>query len=541
MPIVSLLYSTYSRFVKCVVDKVGWVIRNLLNHVVTDGSNDRETEKKNTREGSKTAHLNGQSLFPNKPNVDRSLEHGSGAVPCSLDFSTLKSTSMMSMVKSPDGKFECRLDDRLMGSIGSPSVGSVTGGLSSVVSPLSAIHEKTDDERKAVLSDSSETKKFICHYCNAEFSIRGYLTRHIKKHAVEKAYQCPFYNGDLPKEEQCHRNGGFSRRDTFKTHLISRHFLCPKGVKCQDKAKSSGHCMHCKTFHENTDGWIKSHVETGECKGLPEGFKVAAAKKGRRGGKLKKIVTSDGHSRFISTDKSNVDKGSGDSISNLVEDYKNTCLKLPTPALPRASNGEPSMFVSDRGLGGAFLHRRNLNSTHRSSPLSEDISPIGGGEQNLHHQALDSHYAFDYITPSKTTALDEGSFSVDPSPTEDAVLDTVKSTSSASSRTSSHENQEKPSMNSALYSAPQGPAEDVQFHFPLDLDQCPLSMQFPGIFDGAHTGARNSANFDCPNRVTSQLSDILQRQMDAATLGEKNLRENQQYLNFYNNTFKSHL
>ena len=99
--------------------------------------------------------------------------------------------------------------------------------------------------KKSNNGNSTKTGPFICHYCDSTFRKRGYLTRHIKKHAIEKAYRCPFYRGDLPPRLRCHSSGGFSRRDTYKTHLRTRHLLYPEGVRPQDRSRSSGHCAQC--------------------------------------------------------------------------------------------------------------------------------------------------------------------------------------------------------------------------------------------------------------------------------------------------------
>ena len=144
---------------------------------------------------------------------------------------------------------------------------------------------------------------FVCHYCDASFRMRGYLTRHIKKHAIEKAYKCPFFKKDQPPELRCHNSGGFSRRDTYKTHLKSRHLLYPKGVRPQDRNKSSGHCGQCGEFFSNIENWVEQHIESGDCTGLPRDY-IRAVKSERKSGKLKMIKTSSGHSRFISTAKS---------------------------------------------------------------------------------------------------------------------------------------------------------------------------------------------------------------------------------------------
>ena len=148
---------------------------------------------------------------------------------------------------------------------------------------------------------------FICHYCDAKFRIRGYLTRHIKKHAIEKAYRCPFYKEDAPKELRCHNSGGFSRRDTYKTHLKTRHLLYPNGVKPSERNRSYGHCAQCGAYCASTKNWVESHIESGQCKGLPQNYLRVIRHERSKNGKLKMIRTSNGHSRFITTAQSVVD------------------------------------------------------------------------------------------------------------------------------------------------------------------------------------------------------------------------------------------
>lgn len=148
---------------------------------------------------------------------------------------------------------------------------------------------------------------FVCHYCDAKFRIRGYLTRHIKKHAIEKAYRCPFYRADAPADLKCHHSGGFSRRDTYKTHLKTRHLLYPEGVKPNERNKSFGHCAQCGEYCGSVKNWVELHIETGECKGLPQDYLRVVRHERSKNGKLKMIKTSTGHSRYISTVQSIVD------------------------------------------------------------------------------------------------------------------------------------------------------------------------------------------------------------------------------------------
>ncbi|KAG0656671.1 species-specific tRNA processing [Monosporozyma unispora] len=152
-----------------------------------------------------------------------------------------------------------------------------------------------------------DDEPFVCHYCDARFRIRGYLTRHIKKHAIEKAYRCPFYKEDAPRDLRCHHSGGFSRRDTYKTHLKTRHLLYPDGVKPSERNKSFGHCAQCGEYCGSIKNWVELHIESGECKGLPQDYLRVVRHERSKNGKLKMIKTSNGHSRYISTAQSIVD------------------------------------------------------------------------------------------------------------------------------------------------------------------------------------------------------------------------------------------
>ncbi|KAH3680447.1 hypothetical protein WICPIJ_008276 [Wickerhamomyces pijperi] len=122
------------------------------------------------------------------------------------------------------------------------------------------------------VTTKNKEKAYICEYCGSEFKIRGYLTRHIKKHAINKAYECPFY--DENAEHKCHPNGGFSRRDTYKTHLKSRHFKYPKGTKLVNRLNLSGSCGLCGEFFDSSDDWIEHHIENAGCSQLPQNYQV---------------------------------------------------------------------------------------------------------------------------------------------------------------------------------------------------------------------------------------------------------------------------
>jgi hypothetical protein len=108
---------------------------------------------------------------------------------------------------------------------------------------------------------------FQCPHCSSSFRIRGYLTRHMKKHAVKKAYSCPFYCDS--DKTPCHPSGGFSRRDTYKTHLKARHFLYPPGTRSHSRGKVSGICSACGDRFDSNENWVEEHIHNRKCVGLP--------------------------------------------------------------------------------------------------------------------------------------------------------------------------------------------------------------------------------------------------------------------------------
>lgn len=113
---------------------------------------------------------------------------------------------------------------------------------------------------------TKEKQPFQCPHCSSSFRIRGYLTRHIKKHATQKAYSCPFF--DPLSKSPCHPSGGFSRRDTYKTHLKARHFLYPAGTRSQNRSKVSGLCGGCGCKFDSNEHWVELHIHNGNCIGL---------------------------------------------------------------------------------------------------------------------------------------------------------------------------------------------------------------------------------------------------------------------------------
>lgn len=118
----------------------------------------------------------------------------------------------------------------------------------------------------------NEVARFECKHCHARFKVKGYLTRHLKKHSASKAFKCPFYaepkNGS--SVTKCHPSGGFSRRDTYKTHLKALHFIYPPGTRSAERSYTNGRCAGCFQYFENNAVWLETHIETGACLGAAE-------------------------------------------------------------------------------------------------------------------------------------------------------------------------------------------------------------------------------------------------------------------------------
>ncbi|SCU91524.1 LAME_0E12860g1_1 [Lachancea meyersii CBS 8951] len=105
---------------------------------------------------------------------------------------------------------------------------------------------------------------FECSICSARFRVKGYLTRHLKKHMVTKEFRCPFWT----EQCRCHSTGEFSRKDTYKTHLKSIHFVYPVGVAKSQRNRSKGRCAACYQEFDNNAEWLEHHIMTRRCDGL---------------------------------------------------------------------------------------------------------------------------------------------------------------------------------------------------------------------------------------------------------------------------------
>lgn len=119
-------------------------------------------------------------------------------------------------------------------------------------------HNGLNNNQKQVVA-----QPFRCPHCPSSFRLRGYLTRHMKKHATKKAYSCPFYSGS--DRTPCHPSGGFSRRDTYKTHLKARHFLYPSGTRSENRGKVAGVCSGCGMKFNSNEKWVEEHIHNRQC------------------------------------------------------------------------------------------------------------------------------------------------------------------------------------------------------------------------------------------------------------------------------------
>ncbi|ODV93856.1 hypothetical protein PACTADRAFT_86902 [Pachysolen tannophilus NRRL Y-2460] len=154
------------------------------------------------------------------------------------------------------------------------------------------IEQAQDIDLAVNLQISTSSKEngqvFQCMFCPASFKVKGYLTRHMKKHLSSKAFVCPFFNDPecevkteeynsslkdfknispppVPRGTKCHPTGGFSRRDTYKTHLKALHFIYPPGTKSNHRNEVGGRCAGCFQYFSNNNIWLNEHIEKNGC------------------------------------------------------------------------------------------------------------------------------------------------------------------------------------------------------------------------------------------------------------------------------------
>lgn len=237
----------------------------------------------------------------------------------------------------------------------------------------------SEDDKKDDGENAEGSEHYQCPHCESTFKMRGYLTRHLKKHAAEKAYKCPFHESSIYKDEndivhKCHPSGGFSRRDTYKTHLKSRHFRYPEGVSIKDRTASPGHCSMCGEWFENGEIWCEIHIEGGECKYLPHGFKGKSRIKNRLKKQFNKMMKEQRQKAK--------GKGKGKSAGGATMDYQLPVLYTPnsvnTPVPGSASydyNQSPTLSVSS-SIGQQHIPPQSLHDTvYKSTPQPTLVTP----------------------------------------------------------------------------------------------------------------------------------------------------------------------
>lgn len=516
------------------------------------------------------------SLFPKAHNVNKSLFESASIVPCSLDISTVDSA--MTMTMTPEGQFQCKLNadehaplpsnNKYNNMMVTPPTSLDANGLPiSPESNTSCTPVKSEEEGLPSAStmpaaatgnpnpnpssnSNSTTGKsdgadgtddeglFVCHYCDARFKIRGYLTRHIKKHAIQKAYHCPFFVGDAPPELRCHNSGGFSRRDTYKTHLRTRHFIYPKGIKPSERNKSAGNCGQCGQGFENTDKWVEQHIESGECRGLPHDY-VRNIKSERKSGKLKMIKTSTGHSRFISTAQSVVEPkvllnkdaleamaivAHNTNKSDILSRYGNNKILMVSANFRGESKPKKNSFKkrSTQTSGNRKLDKDQHQQTPQMT-LSSSSNTTPATLPSLEESPMAYNtYNFDTVT----TAVDSSMF---PSPEQNQSLESVPSASSQSSHESHINGNNYSGINKAEHT---NIMFNDPFSFPLDMEQSPTFG--PPDYNVVRNNPSTASTV--PQQPIA-INEMLQRQMDPILLGELQLREVEQYANFYKHRY----
>lgn len=355
-----------------------------------------------------------------------------------------------------------------------------------------------------------ETGEYTCHYCDAKFKMRGYLTRHIKKHALQKAYHCPYYNPIIAKEARCHTTGGFSRRDTYKTHLKARHFTYPAGVKPSERNQSDGHCSLCKEFFPNTNIWIKEHIEMGHCKALSKEFldhlNSQAASKNKITNKLKMIKTSTGHSRYIS------------AIESVVE---------------------PSVLLNKEALEAMVIVAKNTNRNDVLSKLGDDKLIMNSDDFTGYKRPKRKY------KPRKPKAKPDTARS---SPVKNASALTVLTASNnhsignhysnSYSNVNNGQNQRHGGISEVSTSLYPSTSTTISPYFKMDEGLKRDAIALDSEQQPSYTELENNSYI---KNDTIAINETLRREFIVDKINSAQLQETQQYLSFYNDLFGSKL
>lgn len=224
---------------------------------------------------------------------------------------------------------------------------SVNGQVSSLSTVSTGSREEEEDEE-----DGDGEKAHECEFCDAKFRIRGYLTRHMKKHSSKKAYHCPFHDASKA-QGKCHATGGFSRRDTFKTHLKARHFKYPPGVKSSNRTGMPGWCGICGDKFINNEIWVERHIEGGKCRGLPQSYLDSLNPGKKKTGK---------HSKFLDVEDVN------ESLQ-LSSDTKEALGKLVSPTATNTPSPTSALEYPGQMSQMGNLHATRPQSHYNPSPL----------------------------------------------------------------------------------------------------------------------------------------------------------------------------
>lgn len=435
-------------------------------------------------------------------------------------------------------------------------------------------------------SERDEPGLLICHYCDATFRIRGYLTRHIKKHAIEKAYHCPFYDKNLPSELRCHNSGGFSRRDTYKTHLKARHFTFPDGIKAHNRNKSDGQCSHCGQHFINADDWINNHLETGKCVKLPEEYLIKLKEKSnnkkRTHHKLKMIKTSTGHSRFVSTAESVIEqkvfqnKEALEAIAIVAGDSMNNHVL--------SKNDENQFVLNSENFEGHKKPKKKYKPRRNKQMINSDIGKATTKDNisNTPKSNLDSISPHSHISNIDELDLscinNNGNNGNNNNQTMNGVHSFITSPNNSmfSSITATNKNDNNPvtislpmNINDSSYLEQQGSLVSSSvintfapitatssissmssvssiFLEPLDIEQQSMYEPFEEAtlhaIPNTHTNDISHVNMNKLKTVpNNDAGDTFGKGMDCNKLNEMQMKETRQYLNFYNFFFGSNL
>lgn len=296
---------------------------------------------------------------------------------------------------APGSELDAFKAQELVKSSETSGLSPVTSGSSSAESIISAGKNAVSPQINTPSSSSSEDDKnkfseggelgdenFPCPECSRLFKKRGYLTRHMKKHASQKAYKCPFhqssmYLDDKSTEHRCHPSGGFSRRDTYKTHLKSRHFRYPEGTVIKDRNMSPGNCSMCGEWFGNSEIWCEIHIEGAECKYLPPGFKGKSRIKIKMKKELNKMMRGQKQKKKMALDPG---AASIPGVYDLQSPNLGTPTSITTPVVGTSSFYDYSnspVSTTSSSATGSTVHRqqphqqllRDFRTQHLPTPM----------------------------------------------------------------------------------------------------------------------------------------------------------------------------